>query len=184
MFHSFNRALTEHNKSFFSPHLFTKWCVVFCVSADFMFVAFVVSLNTRCNTDEAHCSTLCPCHSCSAAPPTLILCNVLQEDPPLPWAIPCGTHLHYKPRTGRSLFEVKRLLWNLILYGRLLSVCLIFNDARKKRHRDGIFRRDTHITCTSNFSAAVVVWGWPLTLLFLNKEHDGLNGRIVKQFVS
>lgn len=32
----------------------------------------------------------------ATAPPTVIWCNVLQDGPPLPWGVPCGTHLHYK----------------------------------------------------------------------------------------
>ena len=71
------------------------WCYSYeCTLSCLLFL--VVSLNKLCYTDEARCGRSFPQHSCTVAPLTLVLCNVLQDDPPLLWAIPTGAHLLQK----------------------------------------------------------------------------------------
>lgn len=95
----------------------------------YLFVVLVVSLNKLCNTDEAHCSSPSSHHSCTVAPPTLIWCNVLQEDPPLPWAIPCGTHLHYKLRVQKGVCLKCRDCCEINKYNYIKSVTIFQHDA-------------------------------------------------------
>lgn len=92
-FFSSSEALTKDYESFLFHRGAVGWVLVLSVWAHiYLFVVLVVSLN------KLHwwgpLQQCLPYHSCTVAPLTLIWCNVLQDDPPLPWAIPTGTHLH------------------------------------------------------------------------------------------